>query len=85
MCIRDSDGSDNFEDKPYGRIPSKGALDTNGLNISDEDLQKLFVISKEEGLAEVTELREYFKKFGDKLPPELSDELNKLEERYNNL
>ncbi|MBK9334494.1 MAG: phosphoenolpyruvate carboxykinase (GTP) [Ignavibacteria bacterium] len=79
------DGSDNFEDKPYGRIPSKGALDTNGLNISDEDLQKLFVISKEEGLAEVTELREYFKKFGDKLPPELSDELNKLEERYNNL
>ncbi|HAY34607.1 MAG TPA: phosphoenolpyruvate carboxykinase (GTP) [Ignavibacteria bacterium] len=79
------DGSDKFEEKPYGRIPSKGALDTNGLNISDEDLQKLFVISKEEGLAEVKELREYFKIFGDKLPAELSDELNKLESRYNNL
>ncbi len=79
------DGSDNYEERPYGRIPSKGALDTNGLDLSNEDLQKLFVISKEEGLAEVKELREYFKIFGDKLPANLSDELNKLESRYNNL
>ncbi|MBK8983407.1 MAG: phosphoenolpyruvate carboxykinase (GTP) [Ignavibacteria bacterium] len=79
------DGSDKFEDRPYGRIPSKGALEINGLNISENEMDKLFAISKEEGLDEVKELREYFKIFGDKLPAELSDELNKLEERYNNL
>ncbi|MFZ1322905.1 MAG: phosphoenolpyruvate carboxykinase (GTP) [Ignavibacteria bacterium] len=79
------DGSDKFEDRAYGRIPSKGALDTNGLNLSKEDMDKLFAITKEEGLAEVNELREYYKKFGDKLPAALTDELNKLEERYNKM
>ncbi|HQY52307.1 MAG TPA: phosphoenolpyruvate carboxykinase (GTP) [Ignavibacteria bacterium] len=79
------EGSDNFEDRPYGRIPSKGALDTSGLDISNDEMEKLFVISKEEGLSEVNELREYYKKFGDKLPAELADELNKLEERYNKM
>jgi len=79
------EGSDNFEDRPYGRIPSKGALDTSGLDISNDEMEKLFVISKEEGLSEVNELREYYKKFGDKLPAELTDELNKLEERYNKM
>jgi len=79
------EGSDSFEDRPYGRIPSKGALDTSGLDISNDEMEKLFVISKEEGLSEVNELREYYKKFGDKLPAELTDELNKLEERYNKM
>jgi len=79
------EGSDNFEDRPYGRIPSKGALDISGLDISNDEMEKLFVISKEEGLSEVNELREYYKKFGDKLPAELADELNKLEERYNKM
>ncbi|MBS1517405.1 MAG: phosphoenolpyruvate carboxykinase (GTP) [Bacteroidetes bacterium] len=78
-------GSDNYEDRPYGRIPSKGALDISGLDLNDDDMEKLFAVTKEEGTAEVNELREYFKKFGDKLPAELTEELNKLEERYNKM
>lgn len=76
------DGTGKADDKPFGKVPSKGTLDVSGLNISEEMLETLFDISKEEGLAEVAEMREYYKKFGDKLPKELSAELDELEKRY---
>ena len=76
------DGTGKADDKAFGKVPSKGTLDINGLGISEEKLSTLFDISKEEGLAEVNEMREYYKKFGDKLPAELSAELDLLEKRY---
>ncbi len=76
------DGSGKADDKPFGKVPSKGALDVSGLGIPEEKLSGLFDISKEEGLAEVNEMREYYKKFGDKLPKELVTELDELEKRY---
>ena len=79
------DGKNNFEERPYGNIPSKGEIDVSGLGLSDEDVEKLFAISKEEGLAEVNEMKDYYKIFGDRLPKELNEELAKLEERYNNM
>ncbi|MBK8383936.1 MAG: phosphoenolpyruvate carboxykinase (GTP) [Ignavibacteria bacterium] len=79
------DGKNNFEERPYGNIPSKGTIDVSGLGLSDEDVEKLFAISKEEGLAEVNEMKDYYKIFGDRLPKELNEELAKLEERYNNM
>ncbi|MEO6694317.1 MAG: phosphoenolpyruvate carboxykinase domain-containing protein [Ignavibacteria bacterium] len=48
-------------------------------------MEKLFQISNEEGLNEVKEMKEYYKIFGDKLPKELNEELNALEERYNKI
>ncbi len=77
------EGKDVFEERPYGRIPKKGTLDFTGLNMNGNE-EKLFAITKEEGLAEVNEMKEYYKKFGDHLPKEMSDELEKLEERYKN-
>lgn len=78
------DGKNNFEDRPYGRIPSKGSLDLTGLKLTDKDIEKLFDITSEEGLAEANGLREYFQIFGNKLPAELSKELEELETRYKN-
>ncbi|HMS33590.1 MAG TPA: phosphoenolpyruvate carboxykinase (GTP) [Ignavibacteria bacterium] len=77
------EGKDVFEERPFGRIPKKGALDFAGLNMNGKE-EKLFAISKEEGLAEVEEMKDYYKIFGDRLPKELNEELAKLEERYNN-
>jgi len=75
------EGKDVFEERPYGRIPKKGALDFSRLNMNGNE-EKLFAITKEEGLAEVEEMKEYYKIFGDRLPKELNEELAKLEERY---
>ena len=75
------EGKDVFEERPYGRIPKKDALDFSGLNMNGNE-EKLFAITKEEGLAEVAEMKDYYKIFGDRLPKELNEELAKLEERY---
>jgi Phosphoenolpyruvate carboxykinase (GTP) len=74
-------GTGKFIETPIGRLPAEGALDIEGLDISADDLKKLFTINKETGLAEVAEMREYYKKFGDRLPKELATELDKIEER----
>ncbi|MBS1552256.1 MAG: phosphoenolpyruvate carboxykinase (GTP) [Bacteroidetes bacterium] len=79
------DGKNNFEERAYGIIPSKGALDVSGLGLSETEVEKLFAISKEEGLAEVNEMKDYYKIFGDRLPKQLNEELEKLEERYNKM
>ncbi len=44
-------------------------------------LLKLFDVKKFEFLGEFAEMREYYKKFGDRLPKELTKELDKIEER----
>ncbi|MFA5011113.1 MAG: phosphoenolpyruvate carboxykinase (GTP) [Ignavibacteria bacterium] len=74
-------GTGKFIETPIGRLPAEGAIDMDGLNISAEDFKKLFEINKEDGLAEVAEMREYYKIFGDRLPKELTAELDKIEER----
>ncbi|MFZ4590012.1 MAG: phosphoenolpyruvate carboxykinase (GTP) [Ignavibacteria bacterium] len=80
-AIERVNGTGKYIDTPIGRLPAEGAIDMDGLDISAEDFKKLFTINKETGLAEVAEMREYYKKFGDRLPKELTIELDKIEER----
>jgi phosphoenolpyruvate carboxykinase (GTP) len=75
------DGKDNFVETSLGIQPKEGAIDISDLGISNDDMKKLFEVSKEEASEEVKETREYFKKFGDKLPAEMSEQLDKMEER----
>lgn len=74
-------GDGKYIDTPIGRLPEKGSFDVEGLDISADSLNKLFMIDKEQGLKEVEEMREYYKIFGDKLPAELTAELNETEKR----
>lgn len=76
-----TDDKNNFEERPFGRVPKNGALDLTGLNLNGST-ETLFTITKEEGLKEVNEMKDYFKIFGDKLPDELLEELTNLEKRY---
>ena len=75
-------GTGKYVDTPLGRIPDNGAFDVSGLDISADTLKKLFTVSKEEGLAEINEMREYYKMFGANLPKELTAELDAAEERF---
>jgi phosphoenolpyruvate carboxykinase (GTP) len=69
-------------DAPIGRLPEADSFDISGLDISKDTVKKLFTIDKEQGIAELEEMREYYKIFGDKLPAELTSEIDKAEERY---
>lgn len=75
-------GEEVFVDTPIGRLPAEGSIDLEGLKITETEIKKLFEVDKESGLHELEELKEYFKLFGDRLPKELAEELNLLEERF---
>lgn len=75
------DGTGKFINTPMGKIPDVNAFDVSGLNMTKEDIEKLFTITSEEGINELNEMREYYKIFGDRLPKELIEELDKLEKR----
>jgi phosphoenolpyruvate carboxykinase (GTP) len=76
-------GTGKYVDTPIGRLPAEGAIDTSGLWIAPDTMKELFAVDKEQGLAELKEMREYYKLFGDKLPKELLAELDEAQKRFN--
>jgi phosphoenolpyruvate carboxykinase (GTP) len=78
------DDKDIADETPIGYIPKEGAIDLTGITVSKKNMQELLSVEKEEWLAETEEIREYYKIFGDRLPEELTEELNALEERLQN-
>lgn len=65
---------------PIGNLPLEKDLDLAGLNISKDAITELFKIDKAEWLAECERLDNYFKIFGNKLPVELSEEIERLKQ-----
>jgi len=74
-------GIENAIESPIGYLPAPGALDISGLNISQEALNELFHIDKEQWKKELDETKEYFKMFGDRLPKGLIQEIAAFESR----
>ena len=66
---------------PIGYMPAINAIDRSRLNISDVGMAELLKVDKDEWLKEVASIREYYTKFGDRLPKELTTQLNALEKR----
>ncbi len=64
-----------------GYMPTEDAIDRSGLDVSESDMKELLKVNKEEWMKEISSIREHYKKFGEKLPKELTDELNALEKR----
>jgi phosphoenolpyruvate carboxykinase (GTP) len=76
-------GSDGAISTPIGYLPKPGALDLAELNMPAEAYRTLFKVDKGDWLGEIDTLRQYFKIFGSKLPPQMLKELDKLESRLN--
>ena len=64
-----------------GIVPAAGALDTQGLGISDEDLDKLLAVDPDAFKAQLPQVREFLAKFGDDLPAEITSQLEAFEKR----
>ncbi len=78
--------SDSAEavDTPIGRIPAAGALDTEGLGLSDTAIAELFAVDSDSWLAETDLTEAYYAEFGDRVPAELTAQLGALRQRLNN-
>jgi phosphoenolpyruvate carboxykinase (GTP) len=74
-------GTGKYVETSIGKLPAEDSIDTSGMNVTPETMKKLFIVDKDLWLGEVNEMREYYKIFGDHLPKQLSEELDKIEER----
>lgn len=66
---------------PIGYLPESGAIDTSGLDVTDEQMTELLEVDVEEWLNEIESIREHYARFEETLPEALSDELAALEAR----
>lgn len=74
-------GTAKAVDTPIGRLPAPGALDLEGVAVSEAALQELLKVDVEGWTNEVPLMKAHFDKFGAKLPQGLRDELAALESR----
>ncbi len=66
-------------DTPIGKLPTKDALDTEGLEIDPADLDTILSVDVDGWKAAVPQIREHFATFGDRLPAVLNVEVDALE------
>ncbi|NLC69179.1 MAG: phosphoenolpyruvate carboxykinase (GTP) [Clostridiaceae bacterium] len=78
-------GEGKAEKTAIGYMPAIDAIDTQGLDVSDSDMQELLKVDKEGWLKEVESIRQYYAALGDKLPREMAGQLNALEARLRHL
>jgi phosphoenolpyruvate carboxykinase (GTP) len=74
-------GKGQAVETPIGYLPASGAIDTNGLDVTDEQMAELLSVDVEEWLNEIESIREHYARFEETLPEALSDELAALEAR----
>ncbi len=67
------------KETPIGLIPYPEDIDTTGLSIGREELEKCFEVNREEWIEEAKEVRKFFSQFGSRMPDEMWKELEKLE------
>ncbi len=66
---------------PIGHVPTPEALDTDGLDLTREELEAALEVDVEEWKAEIPQITEWFEKFGEDLPAVLWTELDGLKAR----
>ncbi|MDE0690520.1 MAG: phosphoenolpyruvate carboxykinase (GTP) [Candidatus Poribacteria bacterium] len=74
-------GQGEAVETPIGYLPESGAIDTSGLDVTDEQMAELLDVDVEEWLNEIESIREHYARFEETLPEALSDELAALEAR----
>lgn len=75
------EGKADAVESPIGYLPKE--IDTTELDIDEAVMKDLLSVDKEVWKEEVKGQREFFEKFGDKLPAGIKEELDKLEARLN--
>jgi phosphoenolpyruvate carboxykinase (GTP) len=64
-----------------GNVPAPGAIDTEGLDVSKEDMLELLRVDEDEWRDEVPLIRAFYASFAEHLPPALADQVDGLEQR----
>jgi len=79
------DGTGNAIATPIGNMPRPGDINTNGLKVSESDMTELLKVDKDAWLDEIQSIKEDYAIYGQKLPKELSVQLELLEKRLSKM
>ena len=71
------------DETAIGYVPKPEDINLEGCSVDKETLKGLLNVDTETWKKEAEGIKEFYKKFGDKLPKELNDELEALESRLN--
>ena len=82
MCDR-VEGKVGAIETPIGLMPKDGDLTLDGLDIPAEDWAELMKVDTDLFKATLSDAREYLAKFGDKLPAQMTEQMDALEARLN--
>ena len=69
------------EETAIGYVPKAADIDLDGTDVSLDTLKELLSVDKELWKEDAKGIREFYSKFGDKLPAKLDEELKALEQR----
>jgi phosphoenolpyruvate carboxykinase (GTP) len=75
------EGKVEAHETPIGLVPPASSIDTDGLDVTEEQLAKALAVDTDEWAAELSQINEWFEKFGDTLPAVLWTELDGLKAR----
>ena len=82
MCDR-VEGKVEANETPIGLMPKKEDFSFEGLDVSDEDWAELMNVDTEAFKGTLSDARAYLAKFGDKLPTQMTEQMDALEARLN--
>lgn len=71
------------DETAIGYVPKPEDINLEGCGVDEETLKGLLNVDTETWKKEAEGIKEFYKKFGDRLPKELNDELSALESRLN--
>ncbi|MBQ4145674.1 MAG: phosphoenolpyruvate carboxykinase (GTP) [Clostridia bacterium] len=72
-------GNADAVESPIGLLPTEDAIDTTDLDLSAAQLKELLSVDKDIWMEDVKDQKEYFAQFGDRLPAEIKEQLENLE------
>ena len=74
-------GTGKAIESAIGLMPTPGAIDVSGLNISHDQMHELLRLDVNGWMTELNGIKEHYAKLGDRVPKELKDQLHELEKR----
>jgi len=80
-AVQRIEGTASAIDTPIGRVPTASAIDTDGLELSAQDVTNALTVDVAQWRRELPSIEEWFAKIGDKVPSALRDELESLKLR----
>lgn len=66
-----------------GYVPNPADINLEGLDMTEADIAELLTVDKELWLQDAQGIEEFYAKFGEQLPKELRDELDRLKSNLN--